>query len=128
MDENINIQNLANNIMVDEKCKKTIRVLLVKSWNLSIVNSNEINILDKLEDTKKIFAELLYNYIADNYNYNEINDNNKSIISNIIVCESYNNWLKNLIHFNSKNNYKLKEEDVMEDDFPSNKWVEIDFN
>ena len=72
-----------------------------------------------------IFGELLSNYIANNYNFTGITDDNKLDISNIIITDSYNVWLKNLINFNKKNHFLLNDEEVLDDDFPNNKWVEL---
>jgi len=129
MDENITVHQLAKNIINHNDSKITVRKLIVKSWNQSIKNDiTNMVIQDKIEETKTIFGELLTNYIANNYNFTGITDNNKLDISNIIITESYNLWLKNLINFNIQNNYLLNEEDVVDDDFPNNKWVELDFN
>ena len=129
MDENITVPQLAKNIINHNDSKITVRKLIVKSWNQSIKNDiTNMVIQDKIEETKTIFGELLTNYIANNYNFTGITDNNKLDISNIIITESYNLWLKNLINFNIQNNYLLNEEDVVDDDFPNNKWVELDFN
>jgi len=129
MDENITIHQLANNIINNNDSKITVRKLIVKSWNQSIKNNiTNIVIQNKIEETKTIFGELLTNYIANNYNFLGITDDNKLDISNIIISESYNLWLKNLIHFNIQNNYLLNEEDVVDEDFPNNKWVELAFN
>lgn len=129
MDENKTIQQVANNIIHQDDSKITIRKLIVKSWNQSIKNdTSRIVIYDKIEETKIIFGELLSNYIANNYNFTGITDDNKLDISNIIITDSYNLWLKNLINLNKENDFLLNEDDVLHDDFPNNKWVEIEFN
>ena len=129
MDENKTIQQVANNIIHQDDSKITIRKLIVKSWNQSIKNdTSRIVIYDKIEETKIIFGELLSNYIANNYNFTGITDDNKLDISNIIITDSYNLWLKNLINLNKENNFLLNEYDVLDDDFPNNKWVELEFN
>ena len=129
MDENKTIQQVANNIIHQDDSKITIRKLIVKSWNQSIKNdTSPIVIYDKIEETKIIFGELLSNYIANNYNFTGITDDNKLDISNIIITDSYNLWLKNLINLNKENDFLLNEDDVLHDDFPNNKWVEIEFN
>lgn len=129
MDENKTIQQVANNIIHQDDSKITIRKLIVKSWNQSIKNDTScIVIHDKIEETKIIFGELLSNYIANNYNFTGITDDNKLDISNIIITDSYNLWLKNLINLNKENNFLLNEDDVLDDDFPNNKWVELEFN
>ena len=129
MDANKTIQQVANNIIQQDDSKITVRKLIVKSWNQSIKNdTSSFVIYDKIEETKIIFGELLSNYIANNYNFTGITDDNKLDISNIIITDSYNVWLKNLINFNKKNHFLLNEEDVLDDDFPNNKWVELEFN
>lgn len=129
MDDNNTIHIISDNIMNNEITKTTIRLLIVKSWNQTIINESNINIPEKIEETKVIFGELLSNYVATNYDYGDvITNDNKSIISNIIISKSYNLWLKNLIHLHKKNNYILNEDDVIANDFPNNKWVEVDFN
>lgn len=129
MDENKTIQQLAYNIMNNIDSKITIRKLIVKSWNQSILNDrNNIDIHNKIEETKVIFGEVLSNYFANNYNVAEITEENKLDISSVIILESYNLWLKNLITFNKNNNYILNEDDVIANDFPNNKWVEVEFN
>lgn len=129
MDDNNTIHIISDNIMNNDVSKTTIRLLIVKSWNQTIINDSNISIPEKIEETKVIFGELLSNYVATNYDYADVITNeNKSFISNIIISKCYNLWLKNLIHLHKKNNYIINEDDVIDNDFPNNKWVEVDFN
>ena len=118
-----------NKIMSSDESKKMIRILIVKSWNQSIINKNtkinEKDLSDILKDAHVIFSDLLLNYI----NENSVGiDFDITSLAEYIMNQSYNEWLHKLISYSVNNNYTLNVDDVIEDSFPSNKWFEVDFN